>query len=119
MRETNRQMNNREMFNEAVYKALADGVSKLIRQGTAITVLLGCVTGLAWGIFYLHGIHMDEVRELRAEMAGLRMEHSEQLNALRRTEVELRQELAICNEARRQDSARIARLEGLMQRRNR
>lgn len=107
------------MFNEAVFRALADGVSKLIRQGTAITVLLGCVCGLGWGIFYLHGIHMTEIRELRAEMAVLRKEHSEQLNSMRRTEIDLRQELAICNEARRQDSARIARLEAVLQRRNR
>lgn len=106
------------MLNEAVYKAVADGIGKLIRHGTAITVLLGCVAGLAWGIFYLHGVHLGEVRELRAEMHDLRREHSEQIDKLRRAETEVRMELSACHEARRQDSARIARLEAL-QKKNR
>lgn len=112
-------MTPQEMFSEAIYKALGDGVAKLIRNGLAFTVMTGVIIGLVWTVFYLHGLHSAETKELRAEMMQLRREHSEQLDTMRREVAEAQRMLIECNMARVQDAARIARLEGLMQRRNR
>ncbi len=112
-------MTPQEMFSEAIYKALADGVSKLIKNGLAFTVMTGVIIGLVWTVFYLHDLHASEVNELRAEMMQLRREHSEQLDTMRREVAEAQRMLIECNVARVQDAQRIARLEGLIQRRNR
>lgn len=112
-------MTPQEMFSEAIYKALADGVSKLIKNGLAFTVMVGVIIGLVCMVFYLHDLHNTEVKELRAEMMQLRREHSEQLDTMRRDVAEAQRMLIECNVARVQDAQRIARLEGLIQRRNR
>lgn len=112
-------MTPQEMFSEAIYKALADGVSKLIKNGLAFTVMVGVIIGLVWTVFYLRDLHSAEVKELRAEMMQLRREHSEQLDTMRREVAEAQRMLIECNVARVQDAQRIARLEGLIQRRNR
>jgi hypothetical protein len=52
-------------------------------------------------------------------MLQLRREHSEQLDTMRREVAEAQRMLIECNMARVQDAARIARLEGLIQSRNR
>ena len=112
-------MTQKEMFSEAIYKALADGVSKLIKNGLAFTVMTGVIIGLVWTVLYLHDLHASEVKELRAEMMQLLREHSEQLDTMRREVAEAQRMLIECNVARVQDAQRIARLEGLIQRRNR
>ena len=112
-------MTQKEMFSEVLYKALGDGVAKLIKNGLAFTVMTGVIIGLVWTVFYLHGLHSTEVKELRAEMLQLRREHSEQLDTMRREVAEAQCMLIECNMARDQDAARIARLEGLIQSRNR
>lgn len=112
-------MTNKEMLHEAIYKAAADGVSKLIKNGLAFTVMAGVIAGLFGVLLYMHDTHKAEVAQMREEMMALRREHAEQLNEMRREAMSMREEIAVCNEARRQDSARIARLEALLTKRNR
>ncbi len=55
-------MTQKEMFSEVLYRALGDGVAKLIKNGLAFTVMTGVIIGLVWTVFYLHGLHASEVK---------------------------------------------------------
>lgn len=90
-------MNDKEMFQSVIYKAAADGVAKLIRGGMTITVLLGVVAGLVWALIFQHQQHLQDRADLRTQLEIVRKEVSE------------------CNKARSEDSARIARLETIIE----
>jgi hypothetical protein len=110
-------MSNKEMLNEAIYKALGEGVSKLIRNGLAFTVMLGTIGGLSWGIAWQHAQFEADWTEVKSEIRELKQEHSSQLNEYRRLEQDLRKEIAECNEKRIEQAQQIARLEAIMKRR--
>jgi uncharacterized phage-like protein YoqJ len=110
-------MSNNEMLNEAIYKALADGVAKLIKNGLAFTVMLGTIGGLSWGIAWQHAQFEADWSEVKFEIRELKQEHSAQLNDYRRLEYELRKEISECNEKRIEQAQQIARLEAIMKRR--
>lgn len=112
-------MTNKEIMLQVLYKALGDGVAKLIRNGLAFTVMTGAIGGLLWGILHMHNLHERELIAFKADMQQLRAEHSEQLNQYRRLEYELRSEIAACISERIKDAARIARLEEIVNKKNR
>lgn len=101
-------MTDYEKMIQILYKAAADGVAKLIKNGLAFTVMSMCIAGLVWGITTMNTLHRQEVYEIKTDMLQIRKEHALQLNDLRR-------EVAACIDARMLDAARIARLEALLQ----
>ena len=101
-------MTDQEKMIQILYKAAADGVAKLIKNGLAFTVMSMCIAGLVWGITTMNTLHRQEVYEIKTDMLQMRKEHALQLNDLRR-------EVASCIDARMVDAARIARLEALLQ----
>lgn len=90
-------MNDREMFQSVVYKAAAEGASKLIRGGLAFTVMLGVIAGLLWALMFQYQTNEEKIKLMRIEIDTLRSEIIE------------------CNKARGEDSARIARLETIIE----
>ncbi len=103
-------MTEQEKMLAILYKAAAEGVAKLIRNGLAFTVMSMAIAGLVWGLFKMHELHSAEMTVLKSECKQMRHEHSVQLN-------ELRIEIASCTLERIKDAARIARLEALIQKR--
>lgn len=101
-------MTEQEKMLAILYKAAADGVAKLIKNGLAFTVMAMAIAGLLWGMIHLHEIHIGEVVAMKSDIGAMKKEHSGQLNDLRR-------EIAACIESRIIDAARIARLEALLQ----
>lgn len=97
---------------QILYKAVGEGVAKLIRNGLAFTVMSGVIGGLLWGLLEMNKMYSIEMAALKTEYRQLRVEHSEQLNMLR-------SEIAACTTERMKDAARIARLEALLTNRNR
>lgn len=90
-------MTDKEMFQSVIYKAAADGAAKLIRGGMAFTVMLGAIAGLLWALMFQYRANEAHAKELRQEIESLR------------------EEIAECNKARGEDSARIARLETIIE----
>lgn len=103
-------MTNKEVMLQILYKAASDGIAKLIRNGLAFTVMIGCIIGLLWGILEMHKLHSIEISAFKTEYRQMKADHSIQLN-------ELRSEIAACTVERIKDAARIARLEALIQKR--
>lgn len=103
-------MTDQEKMIQILYKAIGEGVAKLIRNGLAFTVMGMAIVGLIWGLFKLHEFHSVEMSALKTECKQMKSEHSVQLN-------ELRLEIAACTMERIKDAARIARLEALIQKR--
>ena len=103
-------MTNKDMIYQAIAKAVADGASKFIRASMGFTVLLGVIAGLSWGIMFQYNEYARERAEMKSEIRELRAQYEEEVKVLRA-------EIAECNKARAEDSARIARLETTIQRR--
>ena len=97
-------MNGKEKMIESIYKAIAEGVSKLIKYGAAFTVLVACVAGLVWAMFYVVGKHESDRGEWKAEAKEIRMECDERVNLLESRIYE-------CNEMRAQLAERVLALE--------
>lgn len=93
----------REQMIEILYKAAADGISKLIKNGLAFTVLIGVVLGLSFALQSVIQDNRAQIKEMKAEMKELKAEHSEQLNDLRR-------EIAACDLERRALEVKVAEL---------
>ena len=93
-------MTDKQMFQSVIYKAAADGAAKIIRGGMAFTVMLGAIAGLLWALMFQYRVNEAHVKELRGEIEALR------------------EEIAECNKARGEDSARIARLETIIEQGN-
>lgn len=68
---------------QILYKAIADGVSKLIRNGLAFTVMTGVIGGLIWAVVYLVQTHERDRLEWKAELLQVKQEYSEEVNRLR------------------------------------
>jgi uncharacterized phage-like protein YoqJ len=107
-------MTEQEKMIQIFYKAFAEGVAKLIRNGLAFTVMTGCIGGLAWGMAWQHKQFEADWIEVKTEVRELKQEHSAQLNEYRRLEHELRIEIAECNEKRIEQAQQIARLEAMI-----
>ena len=90
-------MNDKQMFQSVVYKAAAEGAAKLIRGGLAFTVMLGVIAGLVWALMFQYQTNEAQLKSMRMEIDAL---HNE---------------VAECNKARGEDSARIARLETIIE----
>lgn len=103
-------MTDQEKMLAILYKAAADGVAKLIRNGLAFTVMSGVIAGLVWGLLTMHELHSEEITAFKSEYRQMKADHSIQLN-------ELRTEIAACTVERIRDAARIARLEALVNKR--
>lgn len=97
-------MTDREKMLQIIYKAVADGLSKLIKNGLAFTVMLGAIGGLAWGIFFIDGRANQNIAELKAEIKEMKADHSRQLN-------ELRIEIINCDQENTKLRVRVAELE--------
>ena len=98
------------MIYDAIAKAVADGASAFIRKSMAFTVMLGVIAGLLWGIVFQYEKYAIERAETKAEIKEMKKAYEEEIKLLR-------QEIADCQKSRSEDSARIARLEALIQRR--
>lgn len=95
-----------DMF-AAIYKALGEGVAKLIKYGAAFTVLIGCVAGLIWALFYVVKEQAQEKVEWKREIHDVRIECSNQINLLQTKIYE-------CNEQRASLAGRVAALEAIV-----
>lgn len=87
-----------------LYRAIAQGVAKLIKNGLAFTVLLGVCGGLTWGLFYTLDVHRADRREWKAELLDVKREYAEEINRLRSEIYECQQRNALL-------SVQVARLE--------
>lgn len=99
---------------QAWYKALELGVSKLIKNGLAFTVLACCIVGLVWIGVEMDDRHFRDMSEMKADMREMKKEHAEQLNIVRREAYELRNEIALCHAARERQAGEIATLKALV-----
>lgn len=95
---------NREMFNAAIYKALGDGLAKLIKNGLAFTVLIGAIGGLLFAVYFLIKQSDADRKEWRAEKQEIQKECSEEINRLRL-------EVYECNERYTAILARLAQMD--------
>lgn len=93
-------MTDKQMFQSVIYKAAAEGAAKIIRGGVGYTVMLGAIAGLLWALMFQYRVNEAHTKELKQEL------------------VALREEIAECNKARGEDSARIARLETIIEQGN-
>ncbi|MCB1317569.1 MAG: hypothetical protein KDK27_16510, partial [Leptospiraceae bacterium] len=67
-------MTPKERMIESLYKALEIGVSKIIKNGLAFTIMLGAIAGLVWGVFSLLEVHRADRSEWKAEKMEIRAE---------------------------------------------
>ena len=96
---------------EAIYKALGEGLAKLIKNGLAFTVLIGVVGGLIWALFAMSTHNENAIAELKQEIREMKKEHSDQLNLLR-------SEIYECDAERRKLAVQVAELRVLTHRKN-
>lgn len=66
-----------------LYKALADGLSKLIRNGLAFTVMTGVIIAMSWVLVWLVQTHEKDRVEWKAELLNVKQEYSAEVNKLR------------------------------------
>lgn len=97
-------MTTKEAMLEILYKALADGVSKLIKNGLAFTVMTGVIIGLCWWTLNEMNVHAADRREWKIEIIEIKTEYRDEMNRLR-------VEIYECNNSRSQLAARVAELE--------
>ena len=106
---------NKAQMYQALYKALGEGVAKLIKNGLAFTTMSMCIAGLLWGIVQVDAHHARQYLAIRAEMLEIKKEHSIQLSSYRLEIAALRIEISECNRAREEQSIKVARLEATIQ----
>lgn len=102
-------MFNREDMFSMIYKAIGEGVAKLIKYGAAFTVLIGCVAGLTWALLYIVREQAREKVEWKREIHDVRTECSNQINLLQTKIYE-------CNDQRAALAGRVAALEAIVKR---
>jgi hypothetical protein len=66
-----------------IYKSLAEGVSKLIKNGLAFTVMAGAIAGLIWILVWMVQTHEDDRKEWKAEIVTVKAEYAQMVNDLR------------------------------------
>lgn len=86
-----------------LYKALGDGLAKLIQNGLAFTVMAGAIIGLSLALYYAIMDSRGQIREVKAEMLAMKADWSVERNDLRR-------EIAACDLERRTLAIRVAEL---------
>lgn len=106
---------NKAQMYQSIYRALGEGVAKLIKNGLAFTVMTMCIAGLLWGIVQVDGYHGRQYLSLRAEMLDIKKEHAVQLSGYRQEIAALRIEISECNRAREEQSIKLARMEATLQ----
>lgn len=92
-----------EQMISILYKAIGDGVAKLIKNGLAFTVMSLAIIGLVLSIIEVDSRNTILLKEVKAEMLAMKLDHSEQLNDLRR-------EIDNCNTAREKQAFEIIEL---------
>lgn len=86
-----------------LYKALGEGISKLIKNGLAFTVMSLAIIGLVFSIIEVDRRSAALLKEVKVEMLAMKTDHSRQLNDLRR-------EIDICNTSREKQAFEIIEL---------
>jgi hypothetical protein len=76
--------NQRDAMIEAIYKALGDGLGRLIKNGTALFIMACVIVGQSYGMYYLHLYHEHRYHEIKQELHESRVEYSSALNEARR-----------------------------------
>ncbi len=97
-----------EMYT-VIYKALGDGLAKLIRNGLAFTVMAGVIIGLSFALYYVILDARPQMKEIKLEMKTLKADWATERNDLRR-------EIAACDLERRALAVRVAELSVLVNR---
>ena len=78
----------KEVMYQILYKSLAEGIGKLIKNGLAFTVMGLVIAGLIWTVVYLLDVHQSDRIEWKAEILAVKKEYAAELNQVR---VELRE----------------------------
>lgn len=73
----------REIMWNILYKAIAEGLSKLIRNGLAFTVMAGTIGGLIWVLIWMVQTHEADRKEWKAEILQVKAEYAQVVNDLR------------------------------------
>lgn len=68
---------------QVLYKALGDGLAKLVRNGLAFTVMTGVIIGLVWVCVWLVQTHERDRIEWKSELLAVKEEYSGEINKLR------------------------------------
>lgn len=96
-------MTPKEKMIEAAYAALSAGLSKLIKNGMAFTVMGFAIAGLVFALFEMDRRHTAQIAELKADFKEMKADYSRELNLLR-------VEIIECNNERMKLSIRVAEL---------
>lgn len=102
-------MTPREQMYQIIYKAMGDGLAKLIRNGLAFTVMAGAIIGLSFALYYAIMDGRVQIKEIKSEVATMKAEWAAERNDLRR-------EIAACDLERRTMAIRVAELSVLVNR---
>ena len=86
-----------------IYKALGDGLAKLIRSGLAFTVMSLGLLGLSFAVYYVNLDGRMQIKDMKTELSAMKAEWAEERNDLRR-------EIAACDLERRTLAIRVAEL---------
>lgn len=86
-----------------LYKAISEGVAKLIKNGLAFTVMSLAIIGLILAIVEIDARNKEFLRDVKNDMLAMKIDHSSQLNDLRR-------EIDNCNAARERQALEIVEL---------
>ena len=97
---------------QILYKALADGISKLIKNGLAFTVMTAVIIGLCWFTIQEIEAHANDRLEWKSELKEVRNAHYSEISLLR-------SEVYECNNNRALLAARVAELEATVKYRTR
>lgn len=96
-------MTNQEAMIAILYKAISEGVAKLIKNGLAFTVMSLAIIGLILAIVEIDARNKEFLRDVKNDMLAMKIDHSNQLNDLRR-------EIDNCNAARERQALEIVEL---------
>lgn len=86
-----------------LYKALGDGLAKLIQNGLAFTVMSLGLVGLSFAVYYVDLDGRTQIKEMKSELSAMKAEWADERNDLRR-------EIAACDLERRTLAIRVAEL---------
>lgn len=103
-------MTNQEVMIQVLYKAIGEGISKLIKYGVAFTVLVSCIIALVWLLFHITDLHEADRKEWKSELVLIRKTCEGEINRLRE---ESTAEILKCNESRYALALRVASLEAM------
>lgn len=93
----------REEMIGMIYKALGDGLAKIIRHGIAFAVMTLAIAGLVWALIYVDNRHASTIAEMRTDINSMKNEWAEERNALRL-------DITACNIERQKQAIELAEL---------